>query len=276
MYLTYWQLDTKPFEHTADVRFHYPTEGQHASLLKLRYALENRRPAALLCGASGLGKTLVAQALLRQLPETCSPLVHLVFPQLSPDQFMHYLADRLDTCGTSAAGSVEQSFRRIETCLQQNAALGKHAVIVVDEAHLLAETGALATLRLLLNLELDGQAAATYLLVGQTSLMVAVDRLPELEERLAVKCLLRRLVVEETMAYVQHRLTAAGARQKIFDESGLEAVHEISQGVPRRINRLCYLALVVGFAEELPMLGRRQVEAVAEELLGAPASTLEN
>lgn len=269
MYQRYWQLDALPFENSADVRFHYPTEGQHAALLKLRYAIENRRPAALLCGPSGVGKTLVAQTLLRQLPESFSPHVHLVFPQMPPEQFVHYLADQLAADQPSTARSIEQNYRRIETRLRDNAAAGKHAVIVVDEAHLLAETGALQTLRLLLNLEVDSQPAATYLLVGQTALMVAIDRLPELEERLAVKCLLRRMSVEETMAYVQHRLTAAGAQRKIFEDAALEAVHEISQGIPRRINRLCDLALVVGFADELASLGRRQIEAVAEELLGA-------
>jgi len=273
MYLKHWQLDAKPFEHTADVRFHYPTEGQHAALLKLRYAIENRRPAALLCGASGLGKTLVAQALLRQLPETCRPHVHLVFPQMPPEQLVHYLADQLDAGSSSPARSVEQNFRRLETRLRDNVAAGKHAVVVVDEAHLLAETGGLATLRLLLNLEVDSQPAATYLFVGQTSLMVAIDRMPELEERLAVKCLLRRMALEETAAYVQHRLTAAGAKRPIFDDSAIEALQELSSGVPRKINRLCDLALLVGFADELQSISRRQIEAVAEELLGAGAAS---
>lgn len=272
MYLDYWQLEAKPFEHTADARYHYPTEGQHAALLKLRYAIENRRPAALLAGASGLGKTLVAQTLLRQLSETHQPQVHLVFPQMPPEQLVHYLADQLDASGSSPARSIEQNFRRLESRLRDNAAAGKHAVVVVDEAHLLAETGGLATLRLLFNLEVDSQPAATYILVGQTSLMVAIDRMPELEERLAVKCLLRRMAIEETMAYVQHRLEAAGAKRKIFDEAALEALQELSHGVPRRINRLCDLALLVGFADELPEIGRAQIEAVADELLGAGAA----
>ena len=272
MYLNHWQLDAKPFEHSADVRFHYPTEGQHAALLKLRYAIENRRPAALLCGASGLGKTLVAQALLRQLPETFRPHVHLVFPQMPPEQLVHYLADQLDAGSSSPARSVEQNFRRLEGRLRDNASAGKHAVIVVDEAHLLAETGGLATLRLLLNLEVDSQPAATYLFVGQTALMVAIDRMPELEERLAVKCLLRRMAREETAAYVQHRLAAAGAKRTIFEDSAIEALQELSQGVPRKINRLCDLALLVGFADELQTISRRQLEAVADELLGAGAA----
>jgi general secretion pathway protein A len=271
MYESYWQLDAKPFEHSADTRFHYPTQIQHGAQLKLRYAIENRRSAALLAGASGLGKTLVAHSLLAHLAEPFSPRVHLFFPQLAPEQLVHYLADQV-TGQRAPRETIEQSVRRLEQFLSDNTAAGRHAVVVIDEAHLLAETGGLQTLRLLLNLEVGSQPAATYLLVGQTGLMVAIDRMPEFEERMAVKCLLRRLSLEETMAYVQHRLSAAGARRPIFSDAALEAVHELSQGVPRRINRLCDLALVVGFAEESPRLERVQIEAVAEELLGAATS----
>ena len=58
MYETYWRLTQKPFENAADPRFYYPAESHQAALLKLRYAIENRRGAALLAGPSGSGKTL--------------------------------------------------------------------------------------------------------------------------------------------------------------------------------------------------------------------------
>ena len=41
MYEPYWQLEQRPFEHTADARFHYPSPSQRGALLKLRYVLEN-------------------------------------------------------------------------------------------------------------------------------------------------------------------------------------------------------------------------------------------
>jgi general secretion pathway protein A len=67
--------------------------------------------------------------------------------------------------------------------------------------------------------------------------------------------------------FLYHRLQAAGARQEIFDSSALEAVHHLSLGVPRRINRLCDLAMLIGFAEERACLGCAQIEAIAEELV---------
>jgi general secretion pathway protein A len=93
-----------------------------------------------------------------------------------------------------------------------------------------------------------------------------VRRLGQLEERLSVKCLLRPLSFEETADYVSCRLKAAGASRDIFDDRALQPLYELSAGVPRRINRLCDLALLVGFADESHTISADQVEAVAEEL----------
>jgi type II secretory pathway predicted ATPase ExeA len=270
MYESHWQLSARPFDHSADARFYYPGESQQGALLKLRYALENRRGAALLTGAAGLGKTLLAQTLTRQLGESLSPKVHLVFPQMPPGQFLAYLADQLGASGGPTL-TIEQSLKRIETRLRENAKSGRHAVIVIDEAHLLDDAEVLETVRLLLNLEQDARPLATILLTGQTSLLLAIERRPDLEERLAVKCLLRRFKPEETMGYIQHRLTAAGAKRAIFTDGALEAIHQESLGIPRRINRLCDLALLVGFAEELTSIGPDQIAAISEELTGAAA-----
>lgn len=270
MYESHWQLAARPFDHSADARFYYPGESQQGALLKLRYALENRRGAALLTGAAGLGKTLLAQTLTRQLGESISPKVHLVFPQMPPGQLLAHLADQLGA-GSGPTLTIEQSLRRIETRLRENAKAGKHAVIVIDEAHLLDDSQALETVRLLLNLEHEARPLASFLLTGQTSLLLAIERRPDLEERLAVKCLLRRFKPEETMGYIQHRLTAAGAKRTIFTDGALEAIHQETLGIPRRINRLCDLALLVGFAEELTSICTDQIAAISEELTGATA-----
>ena len=267
MYESYWQVDSKPFDNTSDARRYYPGEAHQGALLKLRYAIENRRGAALLTGAAGLGKTLLVHALARQLPEAFSPLVHLVFPEMPPEQLLAYLADELAATCTPTTPTVSDSVRRIQQALAENRQAGRHAVVAIDEAHLLRNSGTLETIRLLMNFECQGQSALTLLLIGQPALLPTLERAVELDERLAVKCLLRPFTCEETHGYVQHRLSAAGARRPIFRDDAVEALHYLSGGVPRRINRLGDLALLIGYAEEQPSLGAAQIEAVADELV---------
>ena len=106
-----------------------------------------------------------------------------------------------------------------------------------------------------MNFETAAGPAITLLLVGQTTLAPMLARMPQWEERLSVKCLIRAFSVEETMSYVQHRLAVAGSDRTIFEPAAIEALHEMSHGIPRQINRLCDLALLVGFAEELRSIG---------------------
>jgi general secretion pathway protein A len=89
----------------------------------------------------------------------------------------------------------------------------------------------------------------------------------------AVRCLLPAFSAEETTAYISHRLRqAAGSIEAIFDAEALEAVHQFSEGVPRRINALCDLALIVGYAQEQSMVNAALVESVYRELMPAAAN----
>ena len=267
MYETYWQLKQKPFENTADPRFYYPSESHQAALLKLRYAIENRRGGALLAGPSGAGKTLVTTMLHGILGENFAPMVHLVFPQMSTAELLAYLADDLDGGDSTGETGVQASIRRIERFLVANSEKGRHAVIAVDEAHLIDSPQTFEALRLLLNFEPGGVPALTLLLIGQPAILPILERMPSWEERLGVKCLLRPFGEEETAGYVEHRLRVAGAARSIVEPDALSTLHELTHGIPRRINRLCDLALLIGFAEERQTLNADHFAAVCRELV---------
>jgi type II secretory pathway predicted ATPase ExeA len=268
MYLDYWQLNTKPFEPITDRAAFYSNESSEGALLKLRYAIESRRPAMALAGPAGVGKTLVVQLLLAELAEAFRPRVHLVFPQMSSRDLLVYLAEQFGAPPADPPRhTIEESVRRLEFFLTQNARQGRHAIVVIDEAHLLEDCGALETLRLLLNFETEGRPTLSLILVGQMGLISAIGRLPSLEERMSAKALLRALTPEETAAYVRQRLAAAGATRELFSADAIEALHYLSHGVPRQINRLGDLSLLVGFADRLPKLTAREVETISEELV---------
>ncbi len=267
MYESYWQLKQKPFENCLDPRFYWPGESHQAALLKLRYALENRRGGALLAGLAGSGKTLVAQMLRGALSEDFQPVVHLVFPQMATDELLAYLADGLEGASPSPATRVDVSVRRVERFLMENLSRGRHAVVIADEAHLIDDPHTLEALRLLMNFEANGQPAMTLLLCGQPAILPTLDRTPALEERLAVKCLLRPFTQQETADYVSHRLKVAGAVREIIAPDALPTLHILTHGIARRINRLCDLALLIGYAEERQTLTAEHFEAVCQELV---------
>ena len=160
MYETYWQLRQKPFEPGANTKFYYPGESHQAALLKLRYAIENRRGGALLAGPSGVGKTLLANMLREMLGENFKPFVQIVFPQMSTPELLAYLADEMEgKPGDFSTPSVQTSIQRIQHFLAANLEQGRHTVVVIDESHLIDDPATFEAVRLLMNFEIGGHDA---------------------------------------------------------------------------------------------------------------------
>ncbi len=270
MYQEHWKLSGRPFENRLDNQFYYPAETHQAALFKLHYAIENRRAAALLCGPGGMGKSLIVELLRRQLSEQYRPFCHVVFPAMSSEQLVRYTVDQIDPNQADSARETSLDLARFERVLRTNLAAKRHAVIVVDEAQLLEQHNLLEPLRLMLNIAADeagGESAWTLVLVGQPTLLSHVERYHALDERLAVKCMLSRMLPDETTAYIQHRLRATGAdAEAIFDYAALERIHALTQGIPRRVNRLCDLALMVGYADDRDLITAEVIESVHGDL----------
>jgi general secretion pathway protein A len=143
-------------------------------------------------------------------------------------------------------------------------------LILIDEAQLLDASGSLEPLRLLLNLAsecTEAESALTLGLAGNASLLAHVGRHAALEDRVAVRCVLDRFGLNETAAYIWHRLQVAGAeRLDPFTVDAMDAIQELTLGVPRRINRLCDLVLMVGYAQDARKLDASDIENAQREL----------
>jgi hypothetical protein len=72
-----------------------------------------------------------------------------------------------------------------------------------------------------------------------------------LKQRIALRCELRPLTLNEAMAYIAGRIKAAGGvAAQIFTREAVALIHDRSHGIPRTINVLADNALVAGFATE--------------------------
>ena len=175
MYEAYWKLRTRPFGAGTDTHAYYPAElHKDCAIEAALYDRESPRRGVLV-GPSGCGKTLLVRVLAEQLAEELRPFAHVMFPQMPPADLLAYLAAELDAeaGGTKTEHtSIDSSVRRIQQRLIENANQGRHAVVVIDEAHLLdGGRRGFEPLRLLLNFETEAGPALTLLLVGQTGLV---------------------------------------------------------------------------------------------------------
>ena len=277
MYQAHWGLQGRPFDSGLESSFYYPSNFHEAALLKLHYAIETRRSVAVLCGEPGLGKTMVLDAVFAQLPEFVAPTVRVVYPAMPPDQLLRYIARQIAPHeGSDTFGGIGQSIETIERLLRHNVGDKQHSVIAIDEAHLLENFGSLEPLRLLLNLATElteAESAITLILSGSPTLLSHLARHTALEDRIAVRCVLERFGREETEAYMRHRLQSAGWNKPLmFDEEAVNLIQELTLGAPRRINRLCDLALMVAYAQDKSKVDGRTIENANAELTSRSAA----
>jgi general secretion pathway protein A len=151
--------------------------------------------------------------------------------------------------------------------------LGRSVALVIDEAQGLTP-GALEKLRLLSNVNQEGEAPFQVILVGQQGLRqrLAEPGLAQLAQRIVVDYHLEPLERDEIAPYVEHRLHVAGRHEPgLFDEPACAAVYEQSGGVPRLVNVICDFALLYGFSSRAQRIGRSLVDEVARDRSSAVA-----
>jgi general secretion pathway protein A len=263
MYEGYWGLREKPFRKTPDPRYLFLNDTYEEALERLLFAVEEM-DLALLTGEVGSGKTLLTRALVDRVGDRYE-VGMILNPRLSPRQFLKTTAMEL--------GVKEPRFHSNDLLDQIHARLleldeqGRAALLIVDEAHLIPGKPTFEEIRLLTNFQLDDRNLVAIVLVGQ----------PELRERLrhrAYRALTQRigasfnlvpLGVEDTTAYVAHRLAVAGAERPLFTDDAVLGLHAASRGVPRVVNQLATQALLEGMARGIDRIDAAVVAAVAEE-----------
>jgi type II secretory pathway predicted ATPase ExeA len=267
MYEKHWGLRKAPFATDWSADSYFTSSSHQSALLKLRYLVDYRHGTGLLVGLSGTGKTRLLRSLLPLEDSTTPPVVNVVYPLLLPIELLCFIATELsDGPAVNSNSTMDLVLKLLVDRLRSLTAAGRSAVIVIDDAHTISDRQVLQSLQLLLNLQQYPGVEFTLIFAGQPELAGMIKRLPQLDDRISIPCVLTALSAAETAAYVEHRLHAAGAAEDIFSRAALQAVHELSGGVPRRINRLCDFAMLVGFAEGLGLIDAQHIEAVSSEL----------
>jgi type II secretory pathway predicted ATPase ExeA len=78
---------------------------------------------------------------------------------------------------------------------------------------------------------------------------------------------LKALELDETRAYVHHRLERVGwVGDPALSSALFPLIHKFSEGVPRRINLICSRLLLHGGVEQRHQIGASDLMAVIEEL----------
>ncbi len=266
MYEQFYGLRERPFDLSPNPRFLFLSRGHKEALTHLRYGLSGRPGLTVLVGEAGTGKTTLVRAALQSVGNGESRVVHLSNPTLTRSEFYEYLASGFGF-SSEAATSKTTFIRELAHGLTAAAGTSGVLALVVDEAQSIPHA-LLEEIRLLTNTEGTSGNTVAIALVGQPELGERLNEpvLRQLKQRVALRCELSPLDLNETAAYVAARVRVAGGRpDALFTRDAILTIHQHSLGIPRTISVLCDNALVNGFASDVKPVGRQLVEEVCRD-----------
>jgi len=272
MYAPFFGLKHEPFSIAPDPRYLFMSERHREALAHLLYGVNGGGGFVLLSGEIGAGKTTVCRCFLEQIPRRTN-VAYIFNPKLTVTELLQSVCEEFGIPAPQPAHgepTVKDYLDPLNEFLLKTHAVGQNNVLIIDEAQMLS-ADVLEQLRLLTNLETNERKLLQIILIGQPELrdLLAKPELEQLAQRVIARYHLGALTADETERYIRHRLSVAGMTVAMpFDAKAMQRVHQLSRGVPRRINLLCDRALLGAYSSGTGQVDRAIVDKAAAEVFG--------
>ena len=239
--LAWFGLKNFPFDKNLKTQETLDTESLKECTARLDY-IKRRGGILLLTGDPRVGKTLALRRYVDSLNENLFKPYYTPLSTLSRADLLYHINRLLGLPPRLSKSAVYGQIQK--ALLESKESSGKTVFLLIDEAHLL-QTGPLEELRLLTNFKMDSYDPFVLVLSGQSDLRRTLEFavLEPLNQRIAIRYHMPGLSPQETKLYVTHHLKLAGAKEPLLDDPALEAVHQVSFGIPRKIGTLVEQAL---------------------------------
>ena len=237
MYPQFFGLNKLPFRLRPDPDFLYPGQEYLRARGNLLAALRGGSRVVLFMGPPGTGKTLLLEDLLREISGQFA-LCRINQPQVSPTELLQAVMLQLGAADGDAATNGSPLFTQLSTALDATAARHAVALIVIDDAQLLA-AGTLNAFKDIL----ARTRRLKILLIGRNDPQNGLaTRVAGMEGTRQIH--LAPFSAGESKAYIEHRLGLAGAAGKeLFTTDAHAMIFQHTAGAARLINIMCDAAL---------------------------------
>ena len=270
MYHQYFGLSEAPFSIAVNPRYLFMSTRHRDALAHLLYGVGSGGGFILLTGEVGTGKTTINRCLLEQLPQDTDVAI-ILNPALNSLELLASACDELGIEYDTQSPTLKVLTDKLHEFLLENHSKGRNTVLMIDEAQHL-DFDVLEQIRLLTNLETNNQKLLQIILIGQPELAQLLSRpeLRQLSQRITARYNLEPLNLEETRAYIRHRLNVAGlvGNREIFPNSVVRDLFKRTRGIPRLINVLCDRMLLGAYGQNKLQADRKMLQVAAREVMG--------
>jgi len=231
---------------------------------RLNFLMENKG-FGVLTGEPGRGKTTAIRHWTKGLSPDRFNVVYTPLSTLTLTEFYKYMAQEF---GLEARHRKSDNYKLIQAEINRYHMEKRITpLFVIDEANHI-NNSILNDLKMLFNFEMDSRDRAIVLLAGNPSLnnTLRLSANEALRQRITMNYKMSSLNKEDGRIYIQSRLHCAKCDQTVFDESALEAILNASNGIPRIINKVCDMALIIGNEHQTEIINADIIMNAANEV----------
>ena len=253
MFLPYFNFKENPFNLTIDPAYFYLGRHHEEANAHLTYAVSEGEGFIVITGERGVGKTTVCRSFLQKLDKNVES-AYIDRSTSNPQKLLLYITTEFKI--RSATGRIMDLADALNEFLIQKKLEGKKVAVFIDDAHML-NSEVLEQVRLISNLETSKDKLLQLVLIGEPKLseMLNSNELRQIGQRVSVWYCIGPLTHEETVGYIQHRLTIASKGPPIrFDQKAVRRIFKYSRGIPRDINVACTQALEIAYQRKLKLI----------------------
>ena len=253
MFLPYFNFKENPFNLTIDPAYLYLGRHHEEANAHLTYAVSEGEGFIVITGERGVGKTTVCRSFLEGLDRNVET-AYIDRSTSDPQKLLLYITAEFKI--RSATERIKDLADALNEFLIQKKLEGKKVAVFIDDAHKLNRE-VLEQVRLISNLETSKDKLLQLVLIGEPELseMLNSNELRQIGQRVSVGYCIGPLTHDETVGYIQHRLTIASKGPPVrFDRKAVHRIFKYSRGIPRNINVACTQALDIAYQRKLKFI----------------------
>ena len=257
-------LKADPFTTSPNPDLFFPAKEHKQCLEGLELAIRMRRGLSVVRGGIGTGKTTISRKLIQNFSSD-DDVKFEFYPVLDPkfESELVLLQHLVDLFGIEeeAGKSVIDCRNQIEHHLiKAGVEDGRVLVLVIDEGQNL-KGEFLDVFRTLLNFETDDFKLLQLVIFGQPEMTSIIHEYPNFEDRITFNFELGPLDFDSVEGIIKHRLAEkGGGEREYFTINAIRAIHNQTQGYPRKINKLCHQLLLNMMSEKQEVVSLNIVE----------------
>ncbi|RLB79658.1 MAG: hypothetical protein DRH17_13450 [Deltaproteobacteria bacterium] len=208
----------------------------------------------LLSGQVGCGKSVVLNAVMHALDVNRYCPIYVRGNNISEAELYKTILYALDHQPPYFSGASKRLFYRLIP------ELSKQPVVFIDDAQEMKETALLA-LKSMVNFGSDSQHRISFVLCGQPELkaILKMSQFQALKQRIRLFFHMQGISLQETCAYIDHHTKIAGKPTPIFADDAKGEIYRSSEGIPRRINLICYRSIVNAALKEINIIDSKNL-----------------